>query len=116
MTLWQANGTHFLAVNCGWDWSFGDGLLLRDDDFPTSCQNVECSTHRPKRVHQARQKLNMREREHGANPTFKAQADDQSLEHLQEAAQVQNSLHPVAQPSRQSPCTISERNHERRSV
>jgi len=36
----------------------------------------------------------MKEREHGGNSTFKAQADDQNLEHLKEAVQVQNSLHP----------------------
>ena len=53
-----------------------------DDDLPTLCQNVECSTHRPKRVHQARQKPNIQELEHGGNPTFNARADDQSLEHL----------------------------------
>jgi hypothetical protein len=94
MTLSQDKRAHFLGFSCGWNWSFGDGLLLRDDDFPTSCQNVDRSTRRPKRGRQARQKLNMQEREHGGNPTFKAQADDQSLEHLQEAVHVQNSLHP----------------------
>jgi len=82
MTLSQDKQAHFLGFSCGWDWSFGDGLLLRDDEFPTSCQNVDRSTHPPKHVRQARQKPNMKEREHGGNSTFKAQADDQNLEHL----------------------------------
>ena len=94
MTLSQDKRAHFLGFRCGWDWSFGDGLLLRDDDFSTSCQSVDRSTRPPKRVRQARQKPNMKEREHGGNSTFKAQADDQNLEHLKEAVQVQNSLHP----------------------
>jgi len=42
-----------------------------------------------KRVHQARQKTAMQERDHSGNPTLNPRAEDQSLEHLQEAVQVQ---------------------------
>ena len=36
-----------MAVNCGRDWSSELACYASDDDFPTSCQNVEFSTHRP---------------------------------------------------------------------
>jgi hypothetical protein len=68
---------------------FGASVLRSDDDFSTSCQNVECSTQRPKRVHQARQKTEHAGAEHSGNPTFNPRAEDQRLEHLQEAVQVQ---------------------------
>ena len=64
-------------------------MLRSGDDFPTSCQNVDCSTHRPNAFIKHARKPNMREREFSANPTFSPRAKDQGLEHLQEAVQGQ---------------------------
>jgi hypothetical protein len=64
-------------------------VLRSGDDFPTSCQNVDSSTHRPNAFIKHARKPNVQEREHSGNPTFNPRAKDQSLEHLQEAVQVQ---------------------------
>jgi len=64
-------------------------VLRTGDDFPTSCQNVDCSTQRPNAFIKHARKPNMRERELSGNPTFSPRAKDQGLEHLQEAVQVQ---------------------------
>jgi hypothetical protein len=44
-------------------------VLRSGDDFPTSCQNVDCSTHRPNAFMKHARKPNMQERDHSGNPT-----------------------------------------------
>jgi hypothetical protein len=43
-------------------------VLRNDDEFPTSCQNVECSTHRPNAFVKHARRPNKQEREHSGNP------------------------------------------------
>jgi len=88
MTLSQ-DKAHFLAVNCGRDWS---SELACYAAMTTSRLHVKTSnvrhTGQNACIKHAR-KPNMQEREHSGNPTFNPRAEDQSLEHLQEAVQVQ---------------------------
>jgi len=89
ITLSQDKGAHFLAVNCGRDWSsqLSCYAAMTISRLHVKTSNVRHSGQNAFIKHA--RNPNMQEREHSGYPTFNPRAEDQSLEQLPEAVQVQ---------------------------